>query len=979
MKKFCLRLFLLFLVFSLSLSAAAQEELTVNEQYETFSWDPVAKAKQYEIVVEKFDTVEEIWKDYKTVKTTETSLEILFTPGTFRVALATYNVIGRRGKQSQWVMFKILEETIPYLNDRFLPKSNVWNVPVLYINRKGTNQDSNSDYSNYIQPAEGYASSILVKGRNIFSPKTEFYLIPKDQNPLEAKQFENYCDDRKEQKLTVIQRNSKDYSVIVSYDADSLRQGYYSLEVRNPGNEKDSVDLLVLDDSDIVIQPEKGFEIDEHYNVNSFSVGNSTYEFSVEAKGVNSNTIFYLEPATGALTYPFETAMTRQRLDATVTGHFIKGAGKAQITLSCEGDKMRTGYYNLVAQNPDGSTAKFICLVKRPFDHDYTKNVKKLKTKFNKKTEYVEVTINDEKFTSAKQYTLVSQYNEGIDANYKVNLILSQNGKKLTGTLTPDQLSIAKYALIVEDAYTSDVVYCDIDTTLKISMQKMTSLDVERTFFRPAGAGNSVTLDVEDAGTIQFFDNDIEMIKRMPMFFTNFAVNISLLKDSTTIINTDLDLFNCGFASFSTGYEFRIGSEFNTHNIFSTIRFGIPNNYVKPYIGIGIGQTLAFPENGINNFDDAKNMLLDKNQTYAFAQAGVILFTIIDVRYNLFLNKAFVSPYFSDSIYVGFTFPLRAYKFKRNVITRSAIITKQGVMQASQFIDSTSNVDEVTLNSSNSIGGFQNYGNLKKVTVDTSVSVIEQDAFRNCKNLESVEFLTGIGKEEIPLTIKSGAFAGDRWLDSILLPSRTVTVENEAFSEWTNGQIIRLSWNKDDTTTRDLRGLENCSATVIYFDGEFFNKTNTAPLAIAQNWISLNEFKIENVSVYKDNIYTLGVNLEGFGYKWYRNELYTWINQDSPAEVVNYLKSGDKISFKVQGDGNKYDFVIATPEGGYFYYRFNTKKDAVTTVEIPYKKFKKYNFSSQKKLDVDNIKMFCILPMCKEEWNDVSFYDFEVK
>ena len=198
------KLFLiLFLAFPLLYPLAAQTE-EVNEQYELFSWEPVARAKQYGVTVEKYDASTDTWSEYKSVKTTETQLEILFTPGTFRVSISTYNLMGRKGKSSDWVTFKILEEHIPYLNERFLAKDKKWNAPVLNLD-------------------EANEQTLLIKGRNIFSPRTEFYLIPIEQNTEGGKQFINYGDDRKEQKLNVVQRNSKEYSVVVSYDSTKLK------------------------------------------------------------------------------------------------------------------------------------------------------------------------------------------------------------------------------------------------------------------------------------------------------------------------------------------------------------------------------------------------------------------------------------------------------------------------------------------------------------------------------------------------------------------------------------------------------------------------------------------------------------------------------------------------------------------------------------------------------------------------------------
>ena len=975
----------LFILCSLLLSLWAQDsdiaESELNEQYETFSWAPVAKAKEYEVVIQKQTSEPDTWDDYKSVKTKETSLEILFTPGTYRVALATYNLIGRRGKQTQWVVFQILEEQVPYLNDRFLPRSRFWNVPVLVINRNGKGQVSQADDSDFItNPSDYSGSNLLIKGRNIFSPKTEFYLIPKDDASEESQPFVNYCNERREQKLKVVQRNSKEFSVVVSYDAAALYPGYYSLEVRNSDEYKDSIDILVLDNTELSIQPQKGFEIDEHYNVNSFTIGSSdTYDFSLDVKDVSSRTSFYLEPVTGAIPYPFETTLERQKIPLVVNGFSKKEDSSAELNISCPVENIRTGYYNLIAENDFGETSKFICLVKKPFERDLTKSVKTLKTKFNKKTEYVDLTLSDDNFSINKTYTLVSQYDEALDSNKKIQLVLSPSGKKLVGKLSPDELTIARYALMVEDSYTSDVVYCNIDNTLKISQNKMSDKEIEKTFFRPSGGSTKVTLDADDVGSIQFTDNKVEMIKRMPFLFTNFTVNMSMLADSSTIIEPNLDLLNFGFIALTAGYECRLNPNGDSYRTFAVLKLALPNIYVQPYIGVGIGQHLVLPDNGVNDFETFKDVMLNKNEAYVLAQAGVLLFTIIDMRYNLYLNNVFAEPYFTDSFSVGFTFPLRAYKFKRKVVSRSAQITKLGVVDVTQFLEPDSNVDEVKICAGSSVTGFEGFDRIESVTIDESVEIVEQDAFRNCRGLEDVFFTSPYNKEGKALTIKKGAFSYNPQLAAITLPYRTSVVESDAFAGWTDGQVIRLAWNSFDTTPRDLHGLEQCSATVIYNDEQVFKGSYKTPLNDADNWIDVEGFVLKPVSVLVDDNYTLGLKYQGYGSKWYRTELYTWINQDTPQPALNYIKSGNSISFKVVGDGNKYDFVIVTQDGGYFYYRFKTQNEKTTTIEIPYKKFKKFNFSSESKLDMDKIKMIWILPMCKEEWNDVTFFDFEVK
>ena len=985
MKKTFLCVLLLFSLFA-ALAAQSSDSYEsdsvnedINEQYETFSWSPVAKAKQYGVTIEKWDEAQEIWTDFKEVKTNEATLEVLFTPGLYRVSICVYNFIGRKSAPSDWVQFKILEENVPYLNDKLLTKNGFWNVPVLNLNHSGTEASDSADSLEYITPEKDFGqNTMLVKGRNIFSPKTEFYLIPKEEG--EGQAFINLSDDRREQKLNILYRNSKEYSVVVSYDPSILKPGYYSLEVRNQGDNRDSVDILVVDNSSFQIFPDKGFEIDSHYSVNSILLGStSEYEISIDGKGLNSSMEFYFEPTTGPYAYPFETQMLRTRSPLTITETSKKDDSTGEVKLVCDTQNLRTGYYNLVAKDWDGTISKFLCLVKNPFETDYTKSIKKLKSKFNKKTEYVDFSIQDARFSENKTYTLVSEYDSDIDSNNKVPLNLSNNGKKLVAKLSPNQLTFGKYALMIEDEYSSDVVYCTIDNTLKITTTKMSDEAIEKAFFRTPKTDAEVTLDTDDTGSIQFSDSKIEMTKRMPPLFSNVRLDLSLLEDNGKVVDAEIDLLNFKYVSLALGYENTNISNAVTHGMFSVLRFELDNQYFAPYLGAGIGINLMPPVDGIETFDDAINMFKDKNQYYATAQLGAKILTIFDVRYNLIYNNVFgVGPYFTERFSFGTTFPIRNYKFKRKVVTQAAQISKPGVMNVTNFLAPDSKVDSVTILQSSSIGGFEGFSNIEKVSIDTTVQIIDENAFRGCENLYSVSFEERYDTEGKPLTIKSNAFAGDNLIDTIYLPYRTSVVHSGAFANWTNGQNIILCWNEDDETQRDLTGLKNCAASVHYENGDLFNATFKTPLEDERNWVPLNNLEIENVSILQDEKYTLGIRLRGVGNKWYKTELDTWINQESSADVIDFLKSGDTLSFMAQGNGNKYDVILTTQDGGYFYYRFDTDADELVRVEVPYKKFKKYDYSSQKKLDVNNIKMFCIMPMCKGEWNNISFFDFEV-
>lgn len=979
---FILLLFSLFAALTAQTSASAADSVNedINEQYETFSWSPVAKAKQYGVTIQKLDISSEEWTDFKEVKTNETTLEVLFSPGTYRVSICVYNFIGRKSKPSDWVQFKILEENVPYLNDKLLTKNVFWNVPVLKLNNSATQPLVSDNALDFIKPEKDFGqNTMLVKGRNIFSPKTEFYLIPKEEG--EGQPFVNWSDERREQKLNILYRNSKEYSVVVSYDPSTLKPGYYSLEVRNQGSYKDAVDILVVDNSSFQISPDKGFEIDSHYSVNSILLGKSeTYELSIDGKGLNSSMEFYFEPTTGPYVYPFESQLLRTRSSLQVESAAKKSESTGEVTLLCNTQELRTGYYNLVAKDWDGTTSKFLCLVKNPFANDYTKSIKKLKSKFNKRTDYVDFTIQDARFSTDKTYTLVSEYNSETDSNNKVPLTLLSNGKKLTAKLSPNQLTFGKYALMIEDEYTSDVVYCTIDNSLKISTTRLSEEAIEKAFFRTPKKDAEVTLDADDTGSIIFADSKVEMKKRMPPLFSNVRFDLSILEEGGRLFDLEMDVLHFKYASLSLGYENEAIHEDTTHRMFSMLRFELDNEYFAPYLGAGMGLNIIPPYDGISSFDDFLGIFKDKNQYYATAQLGVKLLTILDVRYNLVYNNVFgANPYFSENISFGTTFPIRSYKFKRKVITQEAQITKPGVMNVTNFIEPQAKVDSVTILQSSSIGGFEGFMNLEKVDIDASVQVIDENAFRNCENLTTVFFEERYDTEGLPLTIKANAFANDNMIDTIYLPYRTSVVNSGAFANWTNGQNIILCWTEEDETQRDLTGLKNCTASVHYANGELFNGNFDTPLDDERNWVPLNNLEIENVSILQDNKYLLGMRLKGVGNKWYKTELATWINQDSPASVTDFLKSGNSLSFMAQGNGNKYDVIITTQDGGYFHYTFKTDDKDLVRIEVPYKKFKKYAYSSQKKLDVNNIKMFCIMPMCNGEWNDVSFFDFEVK
>ena len=168
------------LSFLLFFSLNAQEKST--KQYETISWSTVEKSIKYEVNVEKLDDKNK-WEKVYSKQTKKTSLEVLLEPGSYRVAITTFNILGKK-IVSDWTSFYILNEDTPYLFNNYYEQNSEWKVPVLFLNFKEENSEAAEKLRGVIKSEKGFAeNSFFVKGKNIFSQNTSFSLVPSD-SPL---------------------------------------------------------------------------------------------------------------------------------------------------------------------------------------------------------------------------------------------------------------------------------------------------------------------------------------------------------------------------------------------------------------------------------------------------------------------------------------------------------------------------------------------------------------------------------------------------------------------------------------------------------------------------------------------------------------------------------------------------------------------------------------------------------------------------
>lgn len=85
--------------------AAADEE----EILQTINWESVENAHKYEVQIEHYNDATQ-WDEFYKQITSESSIEIPFVPGRYRIKINPVNYLGKTVDQGQWLIFRILTE-----------------------------------------------------------------------------------------------------------------------------------------------------------------------------------------------------------------------------------------------------------------------------------------------------------------------------------------------------------------------------------------------------------------------------------------------------------------------------------------------------------------------------------------------------------------------------------------------------------------------------------------------------------------------------------------------------------------------------------------------------------------------------------------------------------------------------------------------------------------------------------------------------
>ena len=468
-------------------------------------------------------------------------------------------------------------------------------------------------------------------------------------------------------------------------------------------------------------------------------------------------------------------------------------------------------------------------------------------------------------------------------------------------------------------------------------------------------------------------------------------------------LRIELDLINNGWFGWSAGLEYNPSSyEYEeivgtlaVYNPFGNIeghpdlgfetalRFILPLNLFNPYIGGYAGYKIVNSRTGMaldNMFAAMKRDFFGVSDFYVGLQGGITFIEILDFKYNFEFHNIKNPEYdsFTRSTFgIGMRIPIRRKVFKRKTVSQGAIITKNGDVVASSY-DNLAGLTFLEFDEGvTSINGFENYNQLEKIKLSPSIKAIGPGAFRNCLNLQEVEFAEDTVSRLSVISVE--AFANDSLIKTITIPSSVVMIEEGAFDGWTAGQAIILSWKAGDTTPRELPGLRDIAARIYYTDGNAVTKIDYRnPFEDSHNWNSFNKVRYSNDSVLYNGSYRNSIHLNGY---------YSAYDENSASKLTNrtladLVKNASKMSFKVFGDGKKYMLYIRTSNFGYFGYEFTTKLDEVTEVTVPFKALKPRENSKINNFDeARNYISFAQIIPCEKEYTEVDahIFDFEVK
>ncbi|MCR4953955.1 MAG: leucine-rich repeat protein [Treponema sp.] len=1018
MKKF----FVLFVLSLFAIAVFAKESVKVkhSQQNETFSWQPVENAGKYQITIEKLKS-DGTWEKVISHKTPSTSYRASLAPGHYRMAVSTFNILGKKGATSEWTEFKVLDVSIPYLFDNYFEKSKEWKSPVLYINLKNEDLSQNPDSKKYIPAVEKFGeNTFFVKGKNIFTTDTQFYLIPEPDTSKNAASFIPFYDNRESVSLSVVERNEKKSGVYLSYNPEQLSSGYYLLQAKKNGNCSDSIEILVLAERPLELRP-SDFKVDTRYKVNALEIdGSSQVSFYAEGRGFSQLTEFTMQPADGAIRYAYASEQERQIVPLTIASKQNSASnGMLKLSFECDGSLLKSGYYNVVARNSETDSSRFLILVKQQIPKSAEERIQKVSSKYNKRTKNVDFTLAADDITSDMKFTLISAYPEQGGEQRRIPLYFTKvpAKKKYTVSVPSEDLLFDDYMLLVETSDSSFSKYFSLDNHYSIHPKNYSESEVAKLFLPHENEEDSfeVTLDTDETGIVTYNSSKVEVIslfpKIMPFLRPTAGVNdnffgdvdkakeaaqsattqTSYVQNNDSHIHSDLrfqfDVMNLYWFALGANLKFNPNVINNvTHLDFApeiTAKFLVDERIspgwelFTPYIGAGLGYNIVDRnyDSPFYNFD---------HDLYAFAFAGCTLLKLYELSYQIEYHNL-QNPSLAYLNMLEFNFgirlPIRRTYYSQKVLARSAEIAKNGTVMVNEYEElNARDINTIIItDGAKSVGGMESYKYVENVQIGKSVEEIKKDAFSNCSNLKEVRFLSNNNLK----TIRNGAFENDTRILKIIIPNSVQTIEKDAFKGWTYGQqIIFTGVSKFQAEERDFEGLKNIDAMVVF--GNYTEFKSKTPFEDCRNYMNTKEKLFTSESFYDadSDSYTLALKMEGYG-----TSIESMLNHDyfsgnscrSSPELLEYFKSGKELSFKVYGDGRAYVLYVRTQGDGVFSTRFTTKKNKVSQLSFEYSDLTKARCSKVRKFKKDEVVCVTLVPIYDGKRSNSYFYDFKVE
>ena len=183
-----------------------------------------------------------------------------------------------------------------------------------------------------------------------------------------------------------------------------------------------------------------------------------------------------------------------------------------------------------------------------------------------------------------------------------------------------------------------------------------------------------------------------------------------------------------------------------------------------------------------------------------------------------------------------------------------ATFTKTGKRVPDNIFQNCKNLQHVDLSNMTEIGKWAfNSCALTEITIPASVTIIHEEAFKNCSTLNTLKFEAGTSEKE--LVLKEEAFFGCGNMDLAnngVLPSRIISIANRTFQEC---GITKLTLPQNDKLTGVSRQLEFNGVQTDYMGalgyGVFFGCSKLTDLTIPANVTVINEVVFQDCDLQK--------------------------------------------------------------------------------------------------------------------------------